>query len=66
MNCKACNIEVIEGNYVILPTHKKTPQGIIASVQNVILCDVCIAKVQGQIIRSAKVSEGEIVINAEL
>ena len=61
MNCHACNLEIIEGNYVIIPTHKKTSKGIIASTINIILCDSCVQKVSGQIVGSAKIVEAEIV-----
>ena len=66
MKCQTCNIEVEECNYVVIPIHKKTSQGVIASTKNVILCDTCVKKVTGQIIGIAKVVDGEIVINGTL
>ena len=61
MKCEKCNKEVVEGNFVVVPCHKQTPQGIVASVMHIILCDVCCQGINTKIVGSAKVVDAEIV-----
>lgn len=66
MNCEACKKEMDEGNYINVPCHKKTHQGIIPSYIHIILCDECSTKVMNKISGSSKINEAELVKTEEI
>ena len=61
MVCEKCGKEITEGNFINVPCHKQTPQGIISSFIHVIVCDVCSVGIMNKIGGSAKIVEAEIV-----